>query len=771
MDFTSLDELKDYLVYDQKRASLSPVRFINVETMAVWVEAKKLVLSLSDRSLFLSSYCEGGDTTPNIRRVTSALKNYDKTTCVAPLSEYLRINPAIAQSTILKILSNDYKNNDDGTMRIYFLMYRMKDILRNIPNEDPRRKDAILYLNTSEESDYSLTIIQDDLKVSLQGNEIFGFKKYLQYWEQNPNKPLILHTKNAIYFEENNFFDNVLVIATSYDLLRYRYNFPLKISVSLGSKDNWKELTQLVAKEGTFELACRASFSTNRLNEDLFEKWNKYNSFQKWLLWIWLKRSNGNAYAILCANATNSPEEFQNELFVGITKYVTSSNYEKVYFERKKLLKSIGELAIPTAFWSILDNLHKIDALRCLTDLSVIEKKAILDLIKHIGYARREECYSVLYTVYPELAKYFESNLNPNPANLTEDHVDYFSKYKWLKVTNNLTEDFINIVKKFALTKGESVYQLYARSYIVSELYDDETAVLFVDGMGAEYIDYLSSLFSELPQSEYEITYSIGYCHLPTITEVNKDFLMGKQQLPPIYTLDELKHSNVIYPMNIIKEFEELKRIKDIVINSFNGSIKKIIITSDHGTSRMAVLVRETPYDTKVKPEGREIYRYGRYCNGTDLENELPTAINHDGKLIFADYTRFEQKGAPANEIHGGASLEEWLVPVISIAKCSKSNVAENVVVETTTPIVKPELGTGKVTIKFLIKGKKCSKVFAAVTGRKIACAEADGIYQFEYIPNSKDTEIKVRISDGEKLGEFIVQIKQKITRNKNFDI
>ena len=185
----------------------------------------------------------------------------------------------------------------------------------------------------------------------------------------------------------------------------------------------------------------------------------------------------------------------------------------------------------------------------------------------------------------------------------------------------------------------------------------------------------------------------------------------------------------------------------------------------------MAVLVRETPYDTKVKPEGREIYRYGRYCNGTDLENELPTAINHDGKLIFADYTRFEQKGAPANEIHGGASLEEWLVPVISIAKCSKSNVAENVVVETTTPIVKPELGTGKVTIKFLIKGKKCSKVFAAVTGRKIACAEADGIYQFEYIPNSKDTEIKVRISDGEKLGEFIVQIKQKITRNKNFDI
>ena len=656
-------------------------------------------------------------------------------------------------------------------MRIYFLMYRMKDILRNIPDEDPRRKDTILYLNTSEESDYSLTIIQDDLKVSLHGNEIFGFKKYLQYWEQNPNKPLILHTKNAIYFEENNFFDNVLVIASSYDLLHYRYNFPLKISVSLGSKEYWKELTQLVAKEGTFESACRAEFSINKLNEDLFEKWNKYNSFQKWLLWIWLKMSNGNAYAILCANATNSPEEFQNELFLGITKYVTSSSYEKVYSERKKLLKLIGELAIPTSFWTTLDNIHKIDALRCLTDLTVIEKKAIVDLIKRIGYSRRKECYSVLHTVYPELAAYLESNVNPNPAHLTDEHLDYFSRYKWLKVTNNLTEDFVNIVKKFAETKGESVYQLYARSFIVSELYDDETAILFVDGMGAEYIDYLYALFSDLPQSEYEITCSVGYCHLPTITEVNKDFLNGKQQLPPIYSLDELKHSNVGYPMSIIKEFEELNRIKDIVLNSFNSSIKKIIITSDHGTSRMAVLVRETSFDIKIKPEGREIYRYGRYCNGTDLEHELPTSIIHEGKLIFADYTRFEQKGAPSNEIHGGASLEEWLVPVINIVKCSKSNVQENIVVETTTPIVQPELGTGKVTIEFLIKGKKCSKVSATVNGLKIACVVADGVYKFDYVPSSKETEIKVRISDSEKLGEFIVQIKQKITHNKNFDI
>ena len=35
MDFTSLHELKEYLLYDQKRATLSPIRFINVETMEI----------------------------------------------------------------------------------------------------------------------------------------------------------------------------------------------------------------------------------------------------------------------------------------------------------------------------------------------------------------------------------------------------------------------------------------------------------------------------------------------------------------------------------------------------------------------------------------------------------------------------------------------------------------------------------------------------------------------------------------------------------------
>lgn len=772
MTFTTIEELKEYLVLDQIKATISPIRFINVETMEVWSKVKKVVLSLCDKSILLSDLCADEDTTPNIRRMLSRLKMCDKTVCVVPLSEYLRIKPEMALSTINRVFSTEYVNNEDGKLKIYFLMYRMKDILRNIPNDDPRRQNTIMYLNTSEESDYSLTIIQDDIKVSLHGNEIYGFKKYLQYWEQNPDKPLILHTQNAIYFEENNFFDNVMVIANAFALLKYRYSLSNKFEYEMGTKENWNFLAKAITREGDFESACKAVFHTNKYDIDLFGQWNTFDEHKKWLFWLWAKTQNPVWYISICANNAKTFAQFQNELFDYIMRCLSNPAYVKLYTERRNVLRLMQISALPTNFLSNISQLSETDALKCLTDLTYVEKKAIFDLVKAIGYKRREECYEILKQVYPDLYYYFVGNITNNPANMPDRHNDYFEKYKWQKVTNTLSEDFNSLVKQYADEKGESVYALKPRSYLVSECYDDETAVLFVDGMGAEYIDYLSNLFAELNEPEYTVDYRVGYCHLPTITEVNKDFLTGKKTLEPIYSLDELKHSTCSYPLSIIKEFEELKKVKDVVVNSFSETTKRIIIASDHGTSRLAVLVRETQFDNKIKTEGQTIHRYGRYCDGTDLELTLPTAINYDGKLIFADYTRFEQKGAPSDEIHGGASIEEWLVPIICIEKhFIKGKQVRKCEVTTTTPMVQPEIGTGQVTIAFVVSEKQVGKVYAIVKGIRYSCIEKNGEYCFDYIPVKNEAEINVSVFCDGTLGNFIVKIKQKISANKKFDI
>ena len=49
-------------------------------------------------------------------------------------------------------------------------------------------------------------------------------------------------------------------------------------------------------------------------------------------------------------------------------------------------------------------------------------------------------------------------------------------------------------------------------------------------------------------------------------------------------------------------------------------------------------------------------------------------AIQDGGKIIFAEYSRFIQQVSAGNEVHGGATFEEWLVPVITIERRVKNS-------------------------------------------------------------------------------------------------
>ena len=100
MVFKDVEQLKEFLTEDRGRADLNPIRFINVDSLQMWIEVKKYLVSLSNKSLLLSDFCEMDDTTPNLKRLRSVLRKADQTLCVFPLSEYLRVNPESAVSII-----------------------------------------------------------------------------------------------------------------------------------------------------------------------------------------------------------------------------------------------------------------------------------------------------------------------------------------------------------------------------------------------------------------------------------------------------------------------------------------------------------------------------------------------------------------------------------------------------------------------------------------------------------------------------------------------
>lgn len=773
--FGCLSDLRTYLRKDRNESSLNPVRFINVETMEMWVEVKKLLLSMSSSCLLLSEFCENEDSTPNTRRLMAKLKASTNSVCVLPLSEHLRVNPGIAQKTILDILTREYPEAQNNALfRIYIPMYRMRSIFYTIPDNDPRRKGSVLLLDTDEESDYSLTIIQKGLDVELSGNEIYGFKKYLCYWEQNPDKPLILHTQNAIYLDENVFFDDVKVIVTSFDLLRFHYNLPAQFMRSDGNDTCWNQLAQIVAKEASFEGACCSELAINRYNIKLFEKWKSWSPFQKWLLWMWTRLQPENNYLTSCAREATTYEAFIESLFCSISEYVEKDSYDSVYNQRKAILARIG-LPAPKAFWTTIEQLTKINMLRSLTDNTAKEREVIFETIQRFEYSNRSAVIHILRWVYPALSNYLLNNEGVEIYDLDQPQIDYFSMYRWYKATNNLPKAFIDTVKSIALEKGASVYALKARNSVVNEEYDSDTSILFVDGLGAEYIDYIAYVLHNMANDAFSVRYRVGYCNLPSTTENNKDFLAGKNVFLEMLDLDELKHGSNQYPNNVIQEMAFLDTLREKIEDAFEGGISRVILSSDHGTSRLAVLVRKTEYDLKLTSQGHVIYKYGRYCEGTDLSEELPTAIEYSGKLIFADYSRFEQKGAPIDEIHGGASLEEWLVPIIIIERrektAKKTAMVENTVILKADEF-KLDSASKMVTIEFTLLHPSEEVISVLIRGKRIICSRCNGYYVVSYKPLDGETKTTATVFSGNnECCKMAINIKRPLATNKNFDI
>ena len=322
----------------------------------------------------------------------------------------------------------------------------------------------------------------------------------------------------------------------------------------------------------------------------------------------------------------------------------------------------------PETFLERIRQSDKRLALKILTGNSHAERLLIFETLQRFRFNELDTVRKILQRTFPALANY----LSEGTEGFTSDQADYFCRYRWLKVTNRLTENFNQRVMEIARNAGGDIFALRSRNEIISTEYSNATAIFFVDGMGAEYINFFAADFSTLGEN-FSVKYKVVRCNLPSVTELNKDFLQGRNVAGEVLDLDTLKHESRTYPENILSELEFLSTLKERILLALD-LYEKIILCSDHGTSRLAVLARQK-FDNAFPAEGRKVYKSGRFADTLPNDTKIfPTALEYDGKTIFADYSRFVQKGAPGSEIHGGATLEEILVPVITIERRKKTS-------------------------------------------------------------------------------------------------
>ena len=652
----NLDELKIFLQKDKDKPAFNPVRFINVETLKDWFSVQNFLGSLTTHFIFLSDYCTADDSFPNIRKLRSNLKNLSENITVLPLSEFLRIKFDIAEQELNGFL-NLYKGNT-FSFRVYFLMYGLKNFFLSLNIADIRKKDAIILCNSETSDGYSLTLVKKNVRLKVAGDYLDGFKQYFRRWEKSPETSLIVQTENAVWLQEQSFLDNVKIIANGFDLLRHYYDLPADFQKDFCSDEDWQQFAESVADAGTFERAFYHEFKVNGFEINVFKNFGKLEKFKKLFLWLMCKLQNGT-YVSRCAKTSTSLDAFAAQIYELIFSLTDKKDFDELCEERRELLMMMKIL--PSE--KFIEQVKKIDkktALKILTDTSHAEKILIFETLQRFKFNELDTVRKILQRTFPALFKYLSE---VDTSTLTTEQAEYFRRYRWLKVTNHITADFNRRVT--ALATNGNIFDLPARNKIVSEEYKEDTAIIFVDGLGAEYLNFFAADLESINEN-FSVKYLVGRCNLPSITKVNKDFLNNRNVIVEILDLDTFKHTNQNYPENILGELKILVTLKEKILNALH-KFKKIILCADHGTSRLAVLARED-FGKIFSSEERQVYKNGRFAVAREGDEKIfPQAVEYDGKIIFADYSRFMQKGSPGIEIHGGATLEEILVPVISI--------------------------------------------------------------------------------------------------------
>lgn len=751
LQFTDIEKIIAHIEKDIETNSHCPVRFINVETMAIWVKVKSFLALRCNESIILSKYCEIEDSTPNLKQLKSYLRKVSKSVLLTPLSEHLRISNNIAMKTFNEILNLDFTNGDDKSLKVYIPVYRMKSLLKNLEVDD-RKKDCIIFVDTDSDPDYSLTVIQDTLNAKVSGNEITGYKNYLIYWEQNPDKPIILHTGNAIHFSDIVFADDVKVIVTAFDLLRYHYKLPDFIKREWGDDSDWDNLLHQYTKSANLDDVLGKILQARSFSLSLFENWQTKSDRDKWYIWLWAKYQAKSPYLINVLGGCSAASDLDYVVYNAIMSLTSSANYTALYSERLRLIQAM-KINPNIAFWDEIERLLDIDKLKCLTCNTEKEQEMIFATLQKLGL--NNEVMELLKMVYPDLANYLSVTEFEN-CFIT----DYFRQYKEQKALNTVQDCFLKMVENIAAEQCAEIWKFGARNVLVNELYDDDTVVFFVDALGVEYVELLSEL---LKQKGLFIEFNFGHCNIPSTTNENKDFYKDKNN-DKHYELDKLKHSGITYPFNLIKEFAEVrivaKRIEELITDK-----AQIIVAADHGTSRLAVLAKGEDHKAK---DSAKIYKYGRYCiDPVNSYSYLQGCFNRDNFWIFANYDRFSIQGAPSPETHGGASLEECIVPVLSVKKVApKKKAKEKAIITFFTESVK--IAPNKpVKIEFTLS-KELANVTATIGNNRYICDFDGARYSFTPVIG-KETEYKTRVVCKEIIGEFTFTVTKGIS--SNFDI
>lgn len=612
-----------------------------------------------------SNFCKP-DEFPAFDRLINRLTGELNPLFITELSTFYMLKGATALAQMLKEI---LALNNVGLAVV--LTYQCAPWLQDLIQSNKRLETRICILDGEPTPLPKVVFISQDAPSKL-GKSLQGIQEFAKAVETDAANVVYLETAKT----KASFPDSLIDLSdlrTPYQLLCAYDKQTQALSPDLGTDAEWRyALSEFQTHASWRDVVESIVGDVHKLHVPSKPS-NATDSRWLWLYFVALKLfgAENNPYLENAVRNSSTAAELTDRLYRAILETDPQSDaFEKIYAERKALLNALGNPNVD-AFCRFVLSKEK-NALHYLTDNTKQEKEMVLRLLDKYGALyEKEELLRILRLVYPDLHDYLQPYRFPN-AFLD----DYFQDYKYQKAINKIFPEFLDVVEREALDRRYNA--LPPRSSLVEALDKTKTQTFFTDALGVEYLSFISARCRAL-----KLTTKITVCRseLPSITSCNKTDIWDALDSPqfPIRSVDEIdkiKHhgkdgydysrADKKLPIHLIRELEIIDQLlKEIKNDLNNAKYDKAILISDHGASRLAV-IHETENLWEMKNRGEHS---GRCCLKDEFDDKPDRAVDAGKFWALASYDRFKGSRRANVEAHGGATLEEVLVPIIEITR------------------------------------------------------------------------------------------------------
>lgn len=455
---------------------------------------------------------------------------------------------------------------------------------------------------------------------------------------------------------------------------------------SWGTKEDWERFAQEWKECLSWGALAEKHFGIDAHFSAILEReYKQADAYETWLYWLLLKvqGASEDAYLSYALGKSRHWQDLWEHIFLSLSSLsFQMREFEKYCEGRKRLLRLLEGQTIPATWVSEYQDAiaqKGRDAIWYLFAGTAWEEKMLFQCLADYDYTK-EEVMGVLKTHFPDLFAYMKSFTftmhQKVPERLVPLLTKYFDDYKWQKLMNHLTPDFKAQVNTLAEYRVYNQFPI--RSLALSQMKKENTMMYFVDALGVEYLSYISEKCKT-----YGLLLSIQVVHgeLPSITSQNTEFM--NPAVINIKDLDEKKHESQTYnyekqkiPLHLVAELKAIDGVLQTIRDGLlTKEMKSAIIISDHGATRLAVL-NDEEYGAEFIVGESKGQHSGRCCQ-VEEDPRIPFAAYENGYAVLANYMRFKGSRKADVEVHGGATLEETLVPLLQISLKPKDPMVE----------------------------------------------------------------------------------------------